>query len=273
MAAQQRNAERRVDERRQRRGEGETAEPHHTHEREAQAQVGEHRDDAQRHRHPAATERIEHRRRNACRRVADEPDGIQAQRRGGGGGVAGREVPTFEQQADDLGGEGDEAAGGRDVHHQHQRQSLRNGASHGVAVVPRSVTGGRRQHRRRDRDPEEAKRQVHHAKRILQPRHRAGALAGGEQRADEQVYLGGGEADGAWPHQRQHLAQPAVAQIEHRSIAEPLTAQRRPLHEHLRQPADQRRYRHRHDARQSEHRHHRCQRHREHDRHHVEGGR
>ena len=47
-----------------RRREREPPEPHHAHEHQAQHHVDRHRDDAQRHRHAAASERVEHRRRD-----------------------------------------------------------------------------------------------------------------------------------------------------------------------------------------------------------------
>ena len=93
-----------------------------------------------------------------------------------------------------------------DQHHARPRETVPRiacGSSH------RRVTRDRRQHGRRDRDAEQPDRQIHQAERVLQPRHGAGALAGREQRVDEQIDLRRGEAERARPIRTSTCRRPA----------------------------------------------------------------
>ena len=78
---QQRDA---VDEHRQRRAQREPSEPHHAHERDVRGEVERDRAQADDDRHAAAPHRVEDRRHDSRRRVADEPDGVEPQRGGRG---------------------------------------------------------------------------------------------------------------------------------------------------------------------------------------------
>ena len=195
VAAQQEQQQRRVEERRDRRAEREAAVAH---ERRTSMMFSAALTST------VATltitgvrflpERVERGRRDPDHRVAEQPERVELQRGGRGGRVGRGERAALEDQAHD------------------RRARARSGRPWPARSASASATGRRRwccarracrpvarvtrdgrQRRGGDRDAEQADRQVHQPERVVQPRHRARALAGRQHGVHEHVDLRGGE--------------------------------------------------------------------------------
>ena len=175
-------------------------------------------------RHAVLPDRVEHRRDDARRRVADEADGVEPQGAAAVAAVsAGRKRPCSKSKrtigsastmSPNIAGMLTASISAR------PRDTV---ARIAVAIADRRVTRGPWQHGGGDRDAEESDRQIHQTKRIGQPRDGAGALRRGEQRVDEEVDLRGGKAERSGSHQHQDSSQALVAKIENRPVAESLS--------------------------------------------------
>ena len=100
-------------------------------------------------------------------------------------------------------------------------------------------------------DAKNSERQVHQPECVVEPRHRASALACRQHGVHEHVDLRRCEPERSRPHQNEDLAQSRLAQIEQRPVAVPFLVQQRPLRDDLPGAADEHADRHRGDRREA----------------------
>ena len=136
----------RIEERRDRGPERQAAEAEHADQHEIQQQVGEHREHAHDDGRAAVAKRVERRRGDLDRRVADEAGRVKRQRCRGRDRIDRREPVALVDQRNDRQRERDQAERRRHVQHQHHSKGARHRAPHDADRhrLPRDASGARR---------------------------------------------------------------------------------------------------------------------------------
>ena len=117
-------------------------------------------------------------------------------------------------QTDDRLGQNDQPDRGRNREQHHQPHRMRERAAKFDLVAERGAAGNEWKRNRGNGDAENPQRQLHEAKRNVQPGHRAVAERRGESAVHRDVHLHGAGRDGGRPHQRENCAHPGIAPIE-----------------------------------------------------------
>ena len=205
-----------VRDRHQARGKREPAMPELEVKGEEPVQAKIHRDgtEADQHRQIPLIERIEGGREDFDGGITDEPDRVKPERFRGVRGRVGGKPAVLINEADDRLRQNHEADGGWNREQHDEPHGVRERAAKFFFVAQRGAARNERERDGRDRDAENAERQLHETKGNVQPRHRSIAECRSEPAVHGDVYLHRAGRDGGRAHQRENGPHAGITPIE-----------------------------------------------------------